>query len=276
MFSASGKRFSHSVKATLLALFSLNLLAPVLSNAAQNLVKDAQAPSQCVSVDVAAADPVNRTVQLEIRNTCASALTALSWTISCPGAGSDRTGNLSERLDFFPSIGLEPWTQRDTGQAIGGVAPGSSHQRTVAWPCPARQDPGGSVEVQVKALLLADRTSWGDREDLRRIMHARSVELAELRYWTGLLEGALRENQTARQPLRFEALEARSRIAQYHTDPLGSLVAGGVQKDLFRALRAAPENRGESGILAPASVQRILMVYRHMMEEKSLHVFDLD
>lgn len=276
MLSTSVRLLSRFDIVTAASFFLLNLLSPILPNGAQNIPKAAQSPPECVTLSAAATDPVNRTLQLEIVNACPSALTALSWEIACPGISGDRAQTHSERLDFFPSIGLEPWTQRNGGQAIGGVAPGSSHQRTVVWPCRAPGNPGNGAAIQAKAFLLADRTVWGDREELRRIMHARSVELAELRYWTGLLEGALRENQTARQPLRFEALEARSRIAQYHTDPLGSLVAGGVQKDLIRALRAAPENRGESGILAPASVQRILMVYRHMMEEKSRHVFDLD
>jgi hypothetical protein len=276
MLSASGKLLFRFDIVTAASLFSLSLLSSILPNGAQNIPKDAQSPPECVTLSAAATDPVNRTLQLEIRNACPSALTALSWEIACPGISGDRARTHSERLDFFPSIGLEPWTQRNGGQAIGGIAPGSSHQRTVVWPCQAPGNPGNSAAIQAKAFLLADRTVWGDREDLRRIMHARRVELAELRYWTGLLEGVLTEAQNGRPPSRFEALEARGRIAQYQDDPLGSLVAGGVQKNLFQALRAAPENRGDSGIIAPASVQRILPVYRHLLEEKSRHVFDLD
>lgn len=261
---------------TAASLFSLNLLSPILPNEAQNVPKDPQSPPECVKLTAAATDPVNRMLQLEIRNACPSALTALSWEIACPGISGDRARTHSERLDFFPSIGLEPWVQNDGSQAIGGVAPGSSHQRPVAWPCPAPQDPASNVEVQLKAFLLADRRSWGDREDLRKIMHARSVQLAELRYWKGVLEGVLREAQHGRPPLRFEALEAQSRLAQYRNDALGWLVADGVQKDLFRTLRGAPENRGDSGTVSPASVERILLLNRHMIEEKSRHIFELE
>lgn len=267
---------SRSCAIAALGLFSLYLCTPILSSGAQNILEDGHALPHCVSARGAAVAPDNRTLQLEIRNTCASALTALSWAISCPGAAGDRAGSHSERLDFFPSIGLEPWMHKDGGQAIGGIAPGSSHQRTVEWPCAIPLNPGSGAAVQVKAFLLADQTSSGDREELQKIMHARRIELEELRHWAGILEAALHEPQAAGPPLRFEALEARSRMAQYRNDALGSLVAGGVQKNLFRALRAAPENRGDSGIIASVTLQRILLVYRHMIEEKSRHVFNLD
>lgn len=272
---APGKHSSRGGATAALTLFALHLWTPLLSSGAEKTLKDGRASAQCVSARVAGADPESRTLQLEIHNACASALTALSWAIPCPGAAGDQAGSHSERLDFFPSIGLEPWTQNDGRQSNGGIAPGSSHQHTVAWPCSTFPIPG-SGSVNVRAFLLADQTSAGDRGELQKIMHARRIELAELRYWAGILEGALHDPDNARRPLRFEALEARSRLSQYHNDALGSLVAVGVQKNLFRALRAAPENRADPEVIVPASVQRILLVYQHMLEEKSRHVFNVD
>jgi hypothetical protein len=261
----SWAHFSWSVLAT--------TLAAVAAAGMAGAPPGSEVPAQCVSAHIIAADPETRTLTLDIRNSCQAAVTALSWTISCPEAARDR-GDYSERLDFFSSIGLESWVRGSEEQPIGGIAPRSLHRRKIPSPCVvggSRQDGPG---VRVKAFLLADKTAWGDLQDLRRIMHARRVTLDELRYWTETLESALSDIRGSDTALPLEALAAKSRLKRYENDALGSLVANGVQQDVFRHLRAAPENRSNPERIAAASVLRLLTAYRDWIEVKARHVFE--
>ncbi len=225
----------------------------------------------CLSETVVPGAQDVRALQMEITNSCPSALTAFVFRISCKNPASGTESRYQDATeDFFPSIGYEALIPWPPAAPVGGVLPGKTATRPAPNPCPA-QSPS-ALAVSLVGAVFADRSAAGDRTALNKLMEIRQLRLEERRYWVRTLEHSV---PPGRESVSLDFLNAihQRRLQLLDQDGTAWLVAKSEGEEILRWLRHAPENRGNPGKAARISIDRALGYLRGNVAEKEKHVF---
>lgn len=199
-------------------------------------------------------------IYLTVKNNSSVAITAMAVTASKTAMdGTSRRPGQSVR--YFDSI-VNPF-----GPDARGIAPGESYRFSLAGPLEKRK-----IESSLRAVILADGSTMGDADWIRRLIHSRTMDLYYVDQDLQILQNGKADSETA-ETIGQKAQNLSDSVFRSSASTEDKQIAMGLCHEILMYLNGnfdqadSPDQRVEKAISQMETRRQRLLLSKPKLEE---------
>lgn len=250
----------------------LRSVGPVMLSCAFCLPVQADSPQHgCLMVAMDAWNSATGELHAIVTNQCKSAVTAFTLRFACRVSDRSLKKCGKTTFEFWDGIGFERFISAKDAQNVGGIPAGSSSRFSMFIPRNPSVPTQAPPSISSVSYVLYDLGAGGSAEDVSAILRIRAATLRELRYWLGVLSGALeRANSQNPEAVEISGLDKQDRTAIY-AEGSQKLAARALQRDILSRFPSATMVQPQA-MAKRQTVEACLEYIRMRIENGSPHI----